>query len=527
MKTEVLIYDTTLRDGAQAEGMSLSKNDKLRIAAKLDRLGVAYIEGGWPGSNPKDAEFFRKARHMHFKNARIAAFGSTRRAGVTAETDENLNLLVESEAPVVTIFGKSWLKHVSVVLRVSPAENLKMIAESCRFLADSGREVIFDAEHFFDGYADSKEYALQTVLEAAKAGASTVTLCDTNGGSLPETIFDVTKTVRAALPRSVKVGIHCHNDGGLAAANTLAAVRAGAVLVQGTINGCGERCGNTDLCTVIPNLELKLKLRCLPEGSLPLLCETSLYVDETANVNHNPRLPYVGSSAFAHKGGMHVNAVKKDPATFEHIPPETVGNRRRILVSELSGKSNLELKVRELGIESTGDDLRTALRTLKQRENLGYEYEMAEASFALLVEREKKSYAPFFQLAGWRVMVEKRGPSDRVSEATVKVRVGKEVNLVAAESHSGPVNALDEALRKALIPFYPELARLSLLDYKVRILSGTDGTAAKTRVLIESSSGGTPWVTVGVSENIINASCEALLDSIDYALLLRKKLGKH
>ena len=524
MNDQVLIYDTTLRDGSQAEGITLSKSDKLRIAERLDRLGVAYIEGGWPGSNPKDVEFFKEVKKLNLKHAKIAAFGSTRRAKNSPEEDENLKLLLESESPVVTIFGKSWLLHVTEVLRVTPEQNLEMIQDSCAYLSAAGRETIFDAEHFFDGYKDAPEYALDVLKHAVAGGASTVTLCDTNGGCLPEEIYEITRKVRETLPENVVIGIHCHNDSELATANSLAAVRAGARHIQGTINGFGERSGNANLCSIIANVELKMKMQCLPEGNLATLRDCSRYVDEIANLNHDPRLPYVGDSAFAHKGGMHVNAVEKNPITFEHVAPESVGNRRRILVSDLSGKSNLGMKAKELGLEAAPEKLMSALTEIKRRENLGYEYELAEASFALLLEKETGDYHPYFQHLGFRVAVEKRGAMDRVSEATVKLKVGEEESLVAAESESGPVNALDTALRKALVPFYPELKGMSLLDYKVRILSGDDGTAAKTRVLIESGAPGkSPWVTVGVSENIIDASYEALVDSVEYALLMHRK----
>ena len=527
MKGQVFIYDTTLRDGSQAEGISLSKNDKLKIAERLDQLGAAYIEGGWPGSNPKDVVFFKEAKNLQLKHAKIAAFGSTRRAKNKPEEDENLKLLLESEAPVVTIFGKSWLLHVTEVLKVTPEQNLEMIQDSCAFLSSAGRETIFDAEHFFDGYKDSPEYALDVLKHAVSGGAGTVTLCDTNGGCLPEEIYRITKAVRESLPENVIIGIHCHNDSELATANSLAAIAAGARHVQGTINGFGERCGNANLCSIIGNLELKMGMRCLPDGNLATLRDCSRFVDEIANLHHDPRLPYVGDSAFAHKGGMHVNAVEKNPITFEHVSPETVGNHRRILVSDLSGRSNLGMKAKELGLEADAEKLASALTEIKRRENLGYEYELAEASFALLLEKETGEYHPFFKHLGFRVSVEKRGSQDRISEATVKLKVGEDESLVAAESSSGPVNALDTALRKALVPFYPELKGMSLLDYKVRILSGDNGTAAKTRVLIESGAPGKrSWITVGVSENIIDASYEALVDSVEYALLMHRKNQK-
>ena len=460
---------------------------------------------------------------MNLKHSRIAAFGSTRRAKNKPEEDENLRLLLESEAPVVTIFGKSWLLHVTEVLRVTPEQNLEMIQDSCAYLSSAGRETVFDAEHFFDGYKDSPEYALDVLKHAAAGGATTVTLCDTNGGCLPEEIYMITKTVRETLPEHITIGIHCHNDSELATANSLAAVRAGARHIQGTINGFGERSGNANLCSIIANIELKMKLQCLPEGNLATLRDCSRYVDEIANLNHDPRLPYVGDSAFAHKGGMHVNAVDKNPRTFEHIEPELVGNRRRILVSDLAGKSNLRMKAEELGIDIGNDNnLAKLLELLKEKENAGYEYEAADASMALLLHKSIHGWNPFFTLEGFRVIVEKRKTDDGavIAEATVKLSVNGESKLVAAEGE-GPVNALDLALRKALERFYPEIRGIQLVDYKVRIIEGVNGTAAHTRVLIDSTDGSTFWGTVGLSENIIQASWEALVDSMEY-ILFRK-----
>ena len=520
LSNNVLIFDTTLRDGTQAGGISFSCTDKLRLAEKLDDLGVAYIEGGWPGSNPRDAAFFTEARKMQFRNARLTAFGSTRRLGKTVETDENLQALLHAETPVVSIFGKSWLLHVREVLHASPEENLELIAESCRYLKEHGREVIFDAEHFFDGYKADPEYARKVLLAAASAGVSCVTLCDTNGGAMPLEIATVCKDVRQFLPDEVTLGIHCHNDSELAVANSILAVRSGARLVQGTINGFGERCGNANLCSIIPALQLKAGFDCLPEGNTAFLKEISYFVDDLANLRHDPRLPFVGDWAFAHKGGMHVNAVTKNPVTFEHIKPEMVGNRRQILVSDLSGKSNIRLKSAELGIDPGSDEQVAALLDLlKEKENAGYEYEAADASLALLMYKTLHKWTPFFTLEGFRVIVEKRKYDDgtAIAEATVKLSVNGVSRLMAAEG-DGPVNALDIALRKALERFYPEISGIHLLDYKVRIMEGVNGTAARTRVLIDSTDGSKIWGTVGVSENIIQASWEALVDSVEYVL---------
>ena len=517
--TKIQIYDTTLRDGAQGEGISFSVQDKLRIAQKLDKLGVAYIEGGWPGSNPRDAEFFAAASRMDWQFAKLTAFGSTRRAGLAAEQDENLQKLIAAGTPAVAIFGKTWLLHVDHVLKTTPEENLAMIRESCAFLAQQGREVIFDAEHFFDGYKDDPDYALAVLRAAADGGAVTLTLCDTNGGTMPVDVFRICESVRVAFPPEIRLGIHAHNDGDLAVANSIMGVRAGCGQVQGTINGYGERCGNANLSSIIANLELKTDFSCLPEGKLVELKSVSSFVDDLANVRHNRRAPFVGDSAFAHKGGMHVNAVQKDPRTFEHVPPEAVGNGRRILVSDLSGKSNLVMKAAELGFDlKKSDDLGKLLAVLKERENAGYEYEAADASFAVLLHKLFGKWGHYFKLEGFRVIIEKRHHDGRtISEATVKVSVNGISELTAAEG-DGPVNALDLALRKSLERFYPEIKEIALADFKVRILDGVNGTAARTRVLIDSTDGRNTWGTVGLDDNIIQASWEALVDSVEYAL---------
>ncbi len=520
MNTDVRIYDTTLRDGTQCEGISFSKADKVRIAERLDSFGVSYIEGGWPGSNPKDMAFFDDIRHHHLTHAKVTAFGSTRRAQNRPEDDPNLRTLLGAETPVITIFGKTWLLHVHDVLRVTPQQNLEMIGSSCQYLKDHGKEVIYDAEHFFDGYLDDSNYAFATLREAVENGASTVVLCDTNGGMLPSELKRITEDVRRSLPDQTILGIHCHNDANCAVANSLIAVEAGITHVQGTINGIGERCGNANLCSIIPALELKMDRRCTPPDGTRRLCELSKFVYDLANMRPDMHQPYVGASAFAHKGGMHVNAVAKNPQTFEHIPPEAVGNRRRVLVSDLAGGSNILLKAEEhdIKLKRKSPEVKEILTELKRLEAEGYEYESADASFKVMLQKMLKKHKPFFELEGFRVIVEKRGNDQPcLSEATIKVKVEGETEITAAEG-DGPVNALDLALRKALTRFYPEVSDVQLRDFKVRILDGEDGTAAQTRVLIESGDGEKIWGTVGVSENIIEASWEALVDSVEYAL---------
>jgi 2-isopropylmalate synthase len=516
MKPEVEIYDTTLRDGSQGEGINFSVMDKLRLADKLDAFGVHYIEGGWPGSNPKDIEFFAEARRKSFKHARLAAFGSTRRKGIAVESDDQVRLLLQAQTPVVTIFGKTWLLHVKEVLRTTPEENLAMIGDTVRFLKDQGKFVIYDAEHAFDGYKDDPEYALATWLAAEKAGADFVVLCDTNGGSLPGEVTSITAAARGKL--TGRLGIHTHNDIGLGVANALLAVEAGATQVQGTINGYGERTGNCNLTSVIPNLVFKMKKRCVPESALAQLRELSLFVDEVANFRHNPRQPWVGQTAFAHKGGMHVNAVQKVSRSFEHIDPALVGNRRRVLVSDLAGKSNIVMKAQELGFRVTNDtpELKTILARIKELEHEGVEFEAAEASLALLISRELQHKQVPFSVDGYHVSIRRSGPGS-ICEATVKVCVGAQAGHTVAEG-DGPVNALDKALRGALAKFYPRLKRVSLTDYKVRILESSSGTGARTRVLIQSTDGKEEWGTVGVNDNIIEASLQALTDSLEYAL---------
>jgi 2-isopropylmalate synthase len=520
-KPAVEIYDTTLRDGTQGEGINLSAADKLRIAERLDAFGIHYIEGGWPGSNPKDMEFFQQAARRKYKNAKIAAFSMTRRKGIPVERDELMIQLLEAETPVVTIVGKTWLLHVTEVLRATPDENLAMIADTIRFFKDHGKTVFYDAEHSFDGYKNEPEYALATWQAAEKAGADCIILCDTNGGCLPAEIKRITEAAKSKL--TVPIGIHTHNDCGFGVANAIAAVEAGAVQVQGTINGYGERTGNCNLTSVIPTLHFKMGLTCVPASSLPKLRELSLFVDEIANVRPDPRQPWVGATAFAHKGGMHVHAVERVAQSYEHIAPESVGNTRKVLVSDLSGRSNIYWKARELGFKVNPDTpaLKAVLNEIKTLESEGYEFEAAEASLALLIRKHLQHTSLPFNVEGYHVSI--RGNNGQsVCEATVKVRVKDKIAHTVAEG-DGPVNALDGALRQALVKFFPQLEKVTLVDYKVRIINTAAGTAAKTRVLITSSDGHKEWGTVGVSENIITASLQALVDSMEYALQKMQK----
>jgi 2-isopropylmalate synthase len=527
MKTEkIFVYDTTLRDGAQGAGISFSSTGKLKLAARLDAFGVDYIEGGYAGSNQKDMAFFRDIAKTELSHARIVAFGSTRRAKTKVQDDTYVASLIEARTPVVTVVGKTSELHVKEVLRTTTSENLAMISDTVRFLKDKGKEVFFDAEHFFDGYKAGSAFAMDAVSAAVEAGADLVVLCDTNGGCLPHEIHDMTKKTVAAV--KIPVGIHVHNDAGLAVANTLEAVRAGAVQVQGTINGYGERCGNADLCSVMAALELKMGLSCAGKGEMAKLRELSLSVSDLVNMRQNPDAPYVGQNAFSHKAGPHVDAVQKNPSTFEHVAPEAVGNERRALVSELSGKSSVLLKAIELGVgrQKSAEDLRDILGALKELESQGYAFEAADASFRILIQKVLKEHKPFFDLEGFRVIVEKRGKDEPcLSEATIKVRVKGEKAHTVAEA-AGPVDALDGALRKALVRFYPEIAKVFLTDFRVRILDPEEATAATTRVLIESSDGEANWGTVGVSENIIEASWEALVDSVEYKLFKEEEKKK-
>jgi len=521
------IYDTTLRDGAQAEGVSFSAVAKVQVAKRLDEFGIAYIEGGFAASNPKDMEFFRLIKKENLKNSKVAAFGSTRRANTAPEEDKGLAALLEADTPVCTIFGKSWLLHVTEVLQTTAEENLAMIADSVRFLKEHGKEVIFDAEHFYDGYKDNPDYAISTLKAAADAGADCLVLCETNGGVLTDEVEKITATVVDAFDTAV--GVHTHNDGELGVASALAAVRVGAVHVQGTINGIGERVGNCNLSSVIPNLMLKMNADCLPDaGNLKQLRALCQFVYEQANIRPFSKQAFVGDSAFAHKAGMHVDGVRKVPESFEHINPEAVGNKRRILISELSGSSNVFLKAIEMGLEvdRKSPEVREVLKQLEQMEKEGYEYESADASFQMLIKKVLKKHQSFFELESFSVTVDRQGGvGDCRSAATVKVRVKGETELTVGEG-DGPVDALNVALRKALSKFYPVIANVVLKDYSVRILDPEEATAAKTRVLIESSDGATTWGTVGVSENIIEASWEALVDSVEYKLFLEEEKRK-
>ncbi len=517
------IYDTTLRDGTQGEGFNLSLQDKLLIAAKLDELGVDYIEGGYPLSNPKDAAFFKDVKLLKLKNAKISAFGMTRRRGVRPAEDVGMRALLEAETPVVTIVGKSSDHQAKIILSVSPEENLEMIADTVGHIRQAGRQVVYDAEHFFDTYRANPEYALRTLAAAEEAGASVLVLCDTNGGSMPELVAEATVAVRKQ--SSAKIGIHTHNDAGLAIANAQASIHAGADHAQGTINGVGERCGNMDLIPLIANLHLKYKLDCLRPGTLQHLTEVSRYVFETANMNLVSGQPYVGSSAFAHKGGMHVHAVQKDVSSYEHVSPESVGNSRKILISEMSGASNIAAKAgRKFDIENDKATLRRVLERVQDLENEGYQFEAAEASFELLLRKEIGRHRQFFQLDHYRTVVLKNGiENDPVSEATVKLHVNGVVEHQVAEG-DGPVNALDSALRRALNLHYPEIENVRLMDYKVRVINSKDETASKVRVVIESrrdKSDGSKEIfgTIGVSGNIIDASWQALVDAYEYHLL--------
>ena len=515
----VSLYDTTLRDGAQGEGVNFSARDKLRIATILDEMGIDYIEGGWPGSNPKDMEFFEQARHLNLKHAVITAFGSTRRADMRVEEDPQIQTLLDAETRAITVFGKTWDLHVKQVLHTTMDENLRMIRDSVSFLVSHDREVIFDAEQFFDGYFTDRDYALDTLRAAHDGGAKCLVLCDTRGGRLPWQIEEAVRDVRQALP-DASLGIHTHNDSEVAIANTLVAVRLGCLHVQGTMNGYGERCGNADLCSIIPDLQLKMNYDCIPEGQLARLTEVSHLISELANLPDDTHQAFVGRSAFAHKGGMHVNATVKVEEAYQHIDPQKVGNRQRVLVSELSGKDNVAVKREEFGLDGIGrEEERKILRQIKELENRGFQFEGADASLELMLRRTQADYQRPFELLDFHILVQGRHEGAMAVEATVKVRVGDTVQHTAADGN-GPVNALDAAVRKALIPFYPRLADVQLLDYKVRILDGDAGTAAITRVLMDSGCSGNFWTTVGSSPNIIEASWQALADSLEYSILL-------
>jgi 2-isopropylmalate synthase len=524
----IRLYDTTLRDGTQGENITFSADEKVKIALRLDDMGIHYIEGGWPGSNPKDMQFFDLAKRVKLKTARLVAFGSTRKPGIQPDEDENLKALLASETSTVAIFGKSWDLHVGEVMGNTLEENMAMIRDSVKFLKWNGREVIYDAEHFFDGYKNNPDYTLQTLQAAIEGGADFVVLCDTNGGSLPFEIESIIAEVKKALNekgfatsgnKSIRLGIHTHDDCGLAVANSITAVQSGVEMVQGTINGYGERCGNADLNSIIPILNLKLNRPCVSGENLKKLKTLSRYVSELANQVPINNRPFVGKSAFAHKGGIHVSAIMKVPRAYEHMDPELVGNQRRVLVSDLSGKSNVVFKARELGVElgNNGYDSSKIVAEIKQMEQQGYQFDVAEGSFKILVEKFTDQFKPLFELESFRVSIEKDKDQPCTAQATIKISVGGKQEITAAEGY-GPVSALDNALRKALDRFYPDLDTMRLVDFKVRVIDGSRGTAAKVRVFIESRDQDQIWSTIGVSEDIIEASWQALADSFQYKL---------
>jgi len=517
MKGHVTLYDTTLRDGTQGESISFSGEDKFRIAKKLDEFGIHYVEGGWPGSNPKDARFFEMARSFDFKNARITAFSSTCKPGALPVNDDNIRALVKARMKTVTLFGKSWDLHATQILGVSLEENLRMIRESVGYLRGEGRDVIYDAEHFFDGYRANPSYAMETLTAAEEGGATAIVLCDTNGGGMPWEIADMERAVTERL--KVLIGIHAHNDCGLAQANSLAVVESGARMVQGTDNGYGDRCGNVDLVSVIGNLQLKMGYSCVPETKLRQLTELSRFVSEVVNVPPNNQRPFVGKSAFAHKGGVHVSAIQKNPAAYEHMDPERVGNRRRVLVSDLAGKSNIAYKAREMEIKLGGNgyDSQKIVAEIKKLEDEGYQFDAAEGSLELLIKKVTGQFREPFVLESFRVTTEKNRLGPSACQATIKISVGNEEEITAAEG-DGPVNALDNALRKALTKFFPQIEEMGLVDFKVRVIDGSWGTGAKVRVQIDSRDAREIWSTIGVSENIIEASWQALADSVQYKL---------
>lgn len=513
----IQIYDTTLRDGTQSEGFTLSSNDKIRIAQKLDDLGVAFIEGGWPGSNPKDVEFFERARDIQWKNAFIAAFGSTCRVKGGPEDDANIKAILDSQTPVCTIFGKTWLLHVKEVLQTTPEDNLRIIEQSVAYLKSNHKRVIYDAEHFFDGYKADSSYAIETLQAAIRGGAETVVLCDTNGGTLPWEVERIIRDLKLVI--KTPFGIHTHNDSECAVINSLTAIREGAIQVQGTINGVGERCGNANLCSIISDLELKMGYQCLPQGKLEYLYDLSHFVAEVANITPDEHLPFVGKSAFAHKGGVHVAAMRRSPQSYQHIEPEKIGNKMRVVVSDLSGRGNLLSKAEEHGVEVEGEEVVGVLHDIKELESRGFSFEAAEASVTMMLKRQEVGYKPPFELIDFSVNVEHRQGRGIFAEATVKVKVQGELFHTAAEGN-GPVNALDNALRKALVSYYPQVANFHLSDYKVRILDSDHGTEAITRVLVDTRNSTSRWSTVGASTNIIEASWRALADSVEYGLMV-------
>ncbi|MDX1707476.1 MAG: citramalate synthase [Desulfobacterales bacterium] len=524
----IFLYDTTLRDGTQGENVTFSAEEKLNIAMRLDDMGIHYIEGGWPGSNPRDVAFFDLAKRVHFTQARLAAFGSTRKPGIRPDEDQNLNALLKTETPTVTVFGKSWDLHVEQIMGNTLSENLAMINDSVAFLKQHHREVVYDAEHFFDGYKNNTQYALKSLRAALDGGADYIVLCDTNGGTLPFELELIIEALQTELSNkganrsqndAAKLGIHCHNDCNLAVANSISAVHKGAVMVHGTINGYGERCGNADLTSIIPILEVKMGRACMPAGKLKKLKNLSRYVSDTANLVPLNSRPFVGKSAFAHKGGIHVSAIMKTPRAYEHMDPEAIGNKRRVLVSDLAGKSNVEYKAKELGVElgKNGFDSRKIATEVKQLEQEGYQFDSADGSFKILLEKFTDQFQPHFELESFRVTIEKDKDQPCSAHATIKISVNGKQEITAGEGY-GPVSALDNALRKALDKFYPDLDTMRLVDFKVRVIDGSRGTAAKVRVLIESRDQNDIWSTIGVSEDIIEASWQALADSFQFKL---------
>lgn len=518
---QVFLYDTTLRDGAQTEGISYSLSDKIKIARKLDELGIHFIEGGWPSSNPKDKSFFAELKKKPLKKSVLAAFGSTRRPHSKTSSDENLKGLINAATPVITIFGKTWDLHVKDVLKTTLEENLKMIYESVAFLKSKKKTVFYDAEHFFDAYKENSEYTLKTLAAAIDGGCDRIIFCDTNGGTLPRDLKTAIEEVKRNF--SINMGIHCHNDLGLAVANSIEALNSGCTQIQGTFNGYGERCGNADLVTIAGIVKLKMGINCLTDEAIKNLTKTAHFIGEVSNMKRDDRQPFVGKSAFAHKGGVHINAVLKNSRSYEHIDPKLVGNHRRVLVSELAGKTPILIKAKELDLdlEKNSPETKKILELLQKLEHKGYAFEAADASFEVLVKKALGKYKKFFDLESFRVIIEKRESGKLYSEATIKVKVNKILEQTAAEG-DGPVNALDNALRKALLGFYPNLSKMHLSDFKVRVLDEKAGTAAKVRVLIQSQDQTDSWTTVGVSENIIEASWQALVDSVEYKLLKDK-----
>ena len=519
---KIIIYDTTLRDGSQTEGVSYTVNDKVKITHKLDELGVHYIEGGWPGSNPKDKEFFEMMKTQKLKVSKLAAFGSTCRANVKPEDDGNLKDLIASQTPTVTIFGKTWDLHVTDVIKTTLDENLRMIKESVSFLKKNKREVFYDAEHFFDGYKSNSKYALKTVLAAQAGGADCIVFCDTNGGTLPEEIARIVKEIKKKI--KIPVGIHTHNDQGLAVANSLAAINAGCTQVQGTFNGMGERCGNADLCTLMSILSIKMKIKSIPDNKIKMLMDTSYFISDISNYTLANNQPFIGHSAFAHKGGVHIDAMLKNPLAYEHIEPELVGNHRRLLTSELAGKMPIILKAQKMNIplDKNSQQAKDIMKELQEKEYQGYQFEGADASFELFMKRRLNLYQPFYQLEGFKVFTERKVDGSVLAGATVRLKVEGHDEMATIEGH-GPVEVLDRALRTALKKFYPVLTDMHLSDYKVRVLDTQEGTGARVRVIIESHDQHDSWTTVGVHENVIEASWEALVDSIEYKLLKDKK----